>query len=460
MAKRSHLTEFGIFRGEKRANFWPKTATNGIEIRRVLRVGGANLIRIQTIATTAAFRAFMKLVERYIFDKAGTATLVTLGSLAGVVWIVQVLRGIDIINNKGQTILAFLSLTSLAVPDLLLAIIPVALLISTIHTINAMNNNTELVVVTASGCSNWTIAKPLLFLALLCSIFAGIVGHVVSPLSLVKLNEFITDMRADLVSVIIQEGTFNTIDDGLTFHIADRRAAGVIGGILIADDRDEDTSIIYSAREGIITRNEDGSLLKLKDGAIQQTNRKDGTVSLIKFQSYVFDLSSFSAERPQKSRRAKERMTTELFFPNPNDEYFQKNPGRFRSQIHERFSEMLWPFAYVLIILAFCGQARSNRQSFSSAITTATVCVIIARGMGFSAINTLKSDPSAVWYVYALPIGCILVGSFFVIRNRPAGLPKPVMQRVEQLNMKIAMQVERFQDAYKTYRRRRAGVEA
>jgi lipopolysaccharide export system permease protein len=113
-----------------------------------------------------------------------------------------------------------------------------------------------------------------------------------------------------------------------------------------------------------------------------------------------------------------------------------------------------------LIILAFCGQARSNRQSFSSAITTATVCVIIARGMGFSAINTLKSDPSAVWYVYALPIGCILVGSFFVIRNRPAGLPKPVMQRVEQLNMKIAMQVERFQDAYKTYRRRRAGVEA
>jgi len=400
----------------------------------------------------------MKLIERYIFNKAGIATLITLGSLAGVIWIVQVLKGIDIINNQGQTIVAFLSLTSLAVPNLLLAIIPVALLISTIQTINSMNANTELVVVTASGSSNWTIAKPLILLAFLCSIFAGLVGHILSPLSLIKLNEFVTDMRADLVSVIIQEGTFNTIDDGLTFHIAERKAGGIIGGILISDDRDEDTSIIYSAQEGVITKNERGSLLRLKDGEIQQTNRKDGTVTLIKYKSYVFDLSSFSADRPKKSLRAKERVTTDLFFPDPNDEYFQREPGRFRSQIHERFSEMLWPFAYVLIILAFCGQARSNRQSFASAITTATIAVIIARGMGFSAITALRSDPSAVYYVYALPIGCILFGGYFVFTNRAASLPKSMADKVEKFNLAITAKINRLQSSYKAYRRRRAGV--
>ena len=190
----------------------------------------------------------MTLIERYIFKKAGVSTLIVLFSLAGVVWVVQALKEIDIINNKGQTILAYLSLTSLAVPNLILAVIPVALLLSTIHTISSMNTNTELVVVTASGSSNWTIAKPMLILALLCSLFAGLVGHYLSPISLVKLKQQLTDIRADLVTVIIREGSFNSIEGGLTFHIAERGAGGILRGILIADDREEDTSIVLSGK--------------------------------------------------------------------------------------------------------------------------------------------------------------------------------------------------------------------
>ena len=85
----------------------------------------------------------MKLIERYIFKKAGLATLVTLGALVGVVWIVQALKGVDIIANKGQTIFAYLALTTLVVPNLIQAVIPVALLISCIYAINTMNTNTE-----------------------------------------------------------------------------------------------------------------------------------------------------------------------------------------------------------------------------------------------------------------------------------------------------------------------------
>ncbi len=401
----------------------------------------------------------MTLIERYIFKKAGVSTLIVLFSLAGVVWVVQALKEIDIINNKGQTILAYLSLTSLAVPNLILAVIPVALLLSTIHTISSMNTNTELVVVTASGSSNWTIAKPMLILALLCSLFAGLVGHYLSPISLVKLKQQLTDIRADLVTVIIREGSFNSIEGGLTFHIAERGAGGILRGILIADDREEDTSIVYLANEGIVTRTPAGSFLKLKDGEIHQTKRDDESVTVIKYQSYIFDLSGFSGSRDIESLKAKERVTWELFNPNPNDPFYKLYPGRYRSQIHERFSEMLWPFAYVFIILAFSGQARSNRQTFSTSITMASVCVIAARGMGFSAVNSLKSDPNAIFLVYALPVGCILFGAWFVVTNRPASLPKPVVTQIDKVNGKIAGKIEKLATQYKLYRRRRAGVE-
>jgi len=402
----------------------------------------------------------MSLIERYIFRKAISATLIILGSLAGVVWIIQALKGIDIINSNGQTIFAYLSLTTLAVPNLLVAIIPVALLLSTISTINAMNTNTELVVVTASGCSNWTIAKPLIILAFICSMFAGLVGHVVSPLSLIKLKSYVTEMRADLVSILIQEGTFNKIGSGLTFHISERKAGGILSGIMISDERDKDTAIIYTAKEGILTRSDLGSFLKLKDGEIQQINRKDDSVTLINYQSYIFDLSSFSGNSSKKESviKTKERTTKELLNPDPNDTIYKNYPGRYSSEIHERFSEMLWPFAYVCMVLAFAGQARSNRQSFGASITAAAVSVVIARGMGFSAISSLKADPDAIYLVYFLPLACIIFGAYFIITNRPASLPKVILDPIEKTNMAIFSKLEAWYDQYKLFRRRLAGV--
>ena len=402
----------------------------------------------------------MSLIERYILRKAVSATLIILCSLAGVVWIIQALKGIDIINSNGQTILAYLSLTTLAVPNLLVAIIPVALLLSTISTINTLNSNTELVVVTASGCSNWTIAKPLIILAFICSLFAGLVGHVVSPLSLIKLKSYVTEMRADLVSILIQEGSFNKIGDGLTFHISERKAGGILSGILISDERDKDIAIIYTAKEGILTRSDKGSFLKLKDGEIQQINRKDDSITLINYQSYIFDLSSFSGNASQKDSvvRTKERTTFELFNPDPDDAIYKNYPGRFSSEIHERFSEMLWPFAYVCMVLAFAGQARSNRQSFSTSITAAAISVIVARGMGFSAISSLKSDPSAIYTVYLLPIGCILFGAWFIMTNRPASLPKGITDQIEKTNMAAVSKIKQLYERYRLFRRRLAGI--
>ncbi|MEM9278438.1 MAG: hypothetical protein AAGA76_07675, partial [Pseudomonadota bacterium] len=76
------------------------------------------------------------------------------------------------------------------------------------------------------------------------------------------------------------------------------------------------------------------------------------------------------------------------------------------------------------------------------------------------AISSLKSNPDAVMYVYALPISCILFGAFFVFTNRPAALPKPAADYFDRLNGKLATSFEELQERYKRYRRRKAGLEA
>lgn len=402
----------------------------------------------------------MKLIERYIFQRAGIAVLVTLSSLVGVVWIIQALKELDVFTTKGQTVVAYLALTTLAIPMLILAVIPIALLLATIYAVNSLNANSELVVINASGASSWVLVKPLLVLALMCSLFTGMVGHFVSPWSLLTLKVLATEMRADLVQILIKEGTFNKIENGLVFHVARREAGGVLRGILISDERDKEKSIIFTADTGFVKRQKEGAVLLLRDGEIQQRDPESNSVTVINYNSYVFDLSSLASKVGIGNIRPKERTTIDLLNPDPEDPYFQKRPGLYRSQIHERFSEMLWPFTYVIVMLAFAGQARSTRQGHGSAIGAAMLVVTILRGIGFSAIAATKGDASISWLAYALPLSGIVLGTWFLVTGRPVELPPAAQMRVDTANLAIARRFDAIMDRISKSRRRSAGAGA
>lgn len=401
----------------------------------------------------------MKLIERYIFGKTAYAAAITLFAMVGVVWIVQALKGLDILTTNGQTLFTYFSLTSLAVPLLIQAVVPLSILLATIHTINGLNSNSELVVISASGASTNVLAKPLLLVALVCSLATGSIGHFISPVSLIKMNQFATEMRADLVTIVLREGVFKEVEPGLTFHVAKRGENGILNGILIADERNPNSSIIYSAKEGIVANKNGVTMLVLSDGEIQQSNYSDGSVSVIKYESYFYDLSSLSGPTTTPRLPPNRRTTAELLTPDPNEHFFKQNPGDYRAIIHERFSEMLWPFAYVLVILAFIGQARSSRTGYGAAIGWAVIMLLIARGAAFPAKGMLKADPSAVLLIYGLPVFCILFGCWFVFTNRPVALPKPLQQIVDRNEQKMLEFGERMQKSYIAFRRRRAGVQ-
>ncbi len=400
----------------------------------------------------------MNLLQRYIFKKAGFATLMIVAALVGVIWLVQALREVDIITQNSQTLTTYLSITFLVVPNLALAIAPIALLLATIHTLNTLNTNSELVVISASGASGWAIGKPLLILALVTSLFTGLVAHVISPYSLQHVKRLVTEMRADLVSVVLREGRFTTIEEGLTFHVAKKGAAGLLSGIVISDDREKDTALLFSAKEGIVIRNQLGSFLNLKDGEILQTNKEDNTTTIIKYESYSFDLSTFAGTTEIGRLRIKERPTWQLLAPDPNDQEYKNNPNRYSQQIHERFSEMLWPFANVLVILAIAGQARSSRQGHSTSIFIGFCILAIARGFGFSFVSGLKTNADLAWLVYAVPSVCIVAGLFFVVSNRTAKLPASVQKLFDLFSAQLTHQYELLLERYRLFRRRLAGV--
>ncbi len=398
----------------------------------------------------------MKLLEWYIFRRVAFAAVVTLLALAGVIWIIQVFSRIDLVTSSGQSILAYFKITFLAIPGLLLAVIPIALLLATANTINYFNANSELVVINASGASNRVIVKPFFVLTLLFSIFTGLVGHFIMPLSTTQLRIETSSKNADLINVILREGVFSKMDKGLMVHIKNRNPDGSLNGLLISDDRDPDNAMLYIAKRGVVARKGDQSLLLLEDGEIQQSSAKDGSSSIIRYQSYVIDMASMGSQNAEITRRAKARTTYELLNFDPDDPVYKKRPDEFVIEVHERFSEMLWPFANVLVLLAFTGQARSSRQGHSNAVAVATTLLLSTRAVGFGFQNASGDDLNLLIWLYILPSLLILFACWFLWQNKLVSLPKNAQDFLDAKWDQIIAAFKSMNERYLEFRKKKA----
>ena len=86
------------------------------------------------------------------------------------------------------------------------------------------------------------------------SIFSFAVDNGVDPYARQRGRELVAAARGDLLSLVIQEGTFRKIDDGLFIQIGERLPDGKLGGIFVADSRTEGIDLVYYAKTGAVVR--------------------------------------------------------------------------------------------------------------------------------------------------------------------------------------------------------------
>ena len=141
----------------------------------------------------------MRIFSRYVFRQAAGSFLLILTSLTGVVWITLALRQFNVVTTQGQDTWMLIKMTTLALPNLMAIIAPFSLLIAALHTLNRLNTDSELIVLSASGSKVWTVARPLLLLAFLVSIFLAFVSHLAQPWSTQQLRDYLVKVRTNLL---------------------------------------------------------------------------------------------------------------------------------------------------------------------------------------------------------------------------------------------------------------------
>lgn len=362
----------------------------------------------------------MRLLSRYVFRQAAGGLLMILISLTGVTWIAVALRQLELMTSQGQDAVRFLGMTTLAVPTLLAFVAPLALLLGSIHVLNRLNGDSELIVMTAGGMSSWALLKPLGLLALLVATGVSLVNHYVGPWSQRTLRDMVIEVRTDFMSQVLQPWRFSSPERGLTVHIRDRAPSGDLLGLMLHDARDSKQVVTYLAERGRIIKQGTAVFLNMEKGHVLRRLDSEPAPQIISFESYPVDLNQLDQRVDQsqvKALRPRERYTQELINVDKNDPQLKSSPGRFSSELHERLSSPLYSFAFVLIVVAFVGQAQTTRSNRMQGIVTAFGVAIGARILGIAAANTAAVKPSASWMMYAVPVGAALGAAMLIQWN-------------------------------------------
>ena len=234
-------------------------------------------------------------IGRYIFRTTIGAFLIVLVTLTAVIWVTQALRDIDIVTSQGQTIIVFVGITGLIIPLLVLVIAPIALVIAVAHTLNKLSTDSEIIVMNAAGMSPWVLFRAFMVVALLVAVLVSAISAYFAPKGLRMLRDWITQVRADVVSNIVQPGRFTTIQNGVTIHIRERRHDGQLVGIFLDDRRNPNERLTVLAEAGELLDNEKGTFLVLQNGVVQRHESGQRDPAMVSFDRYAFFLSLFAS---------------------------------------------------------------------------------------------------------------------------------------------------------------------
>ncbi len=381
----------------------------------------------------------MKLLEHYILRRVFQMMLTALLPVLAIIWTTQVLGRINLVTDSGQSVGSFMKLATLILPTIIPAVLPFALVIGITQTLSAMNNDSELAVIDAAGAPRTIINRPIIVFTILLSIFSFFMANFVEPKLRVAAREMVAAAYADLLSTVIEEKTFRRIEDGLYVQISERLSGRVLKGLFVADSRDPAYDLIYYAREGAV--DETGTALVMRDGEVHR-KAPDGNVSVVRFDSYSFDLSDLTQTRGQAQLHALDRDLPYLFSPDMTDPDVKRNYGEYRSELHKRLTTWTFPFVFALIALALSSNARSHREARIPPMATALTIALVIFWLGNYTVKLTEKNEAYAPLIYLLPLVSGGIAALKLWQGKAWRLPRPLSdstaRAMRAINLRLA----------------------
>src|SRR5882757_3211350 len=235
-----------------------------------------------------------------LLEPAAVLTLL----MTSVIWLVLILPLLDLVINRGQSAFTFLYLILLMLPTPLVIIMPIAFFFAALFTLHRLQGDSELIVMASAGYSLRQLAAPVLACAAITMALTYVCVLYLMPAGQRALRDKVLDIRADMAGALLNEGDFNTSQQGLTVFIRQMSNKGEIHGILVHDNRDRAHPVTYIAEKGILAQTPAGTRLIMVDGTIETSGQGGKQLQVLHFESDTINLDQFSGPTRYTLRKA------------------------------------------------------------------------------------------------------------------------------------------------------------
>lgn len=359
----------------------------------------------------------MNSIGRYIFRQIFEATVFVTVALACAVWLTQSLRYVELIVNRGLSIGLFGYLTVLLLPTFLLVILPISLFCAILFIYNKLMSDSELVVLRAAGLSNLALGRPAIMIGLGVVIICYSLSLYFLPASFRQFKDLEYTIRNDYSAILLQEGAFNSLNDGLTVYVRSRESSGELLGILVHDSRIPEKPVTMMAERGALVVSDDGPRVLMINGNRQEVQRESGQLSLLYFDRYTFDLGQFTGRLETRWRTPEERYLHELIWPDYSNEGDAYYANKLITEGHQRLVAPLYALGFVLIALASLLAGEFDRRGQAKRVIFAVGAVVVVQAVGIAFQNLAAKHIETIPLMYLNAAMPILVSSIILARG-------------------------------------------
>ena len=356
-------------------------------------------------------------ITRYILRQELGILLFVAISFTAAVWLVQSLRLIDLIINRGLSLSLFLYLAILILPRFIDVVLPIAVFIAILFTYHRLLSESELIVMRAAGMSQAALARPALL--------AGAIGFTVLlafslyflPASNRAFKDLLAELRNRFASVLLQDGTFNILSDSLTVYVRSRDANGELVGLLVHDAHEPEKPVTIVAERGAFVDTDGGPHVLMVDGSRQQYERTTGKLSVLSFQRYTLDLGAHRDATGLREREPDELFLHELWFRRA-----RPSGTSYLVEAHFRLVNPLTALAFAAIPVACLLTGEFNRRGQTRRVFMAILFAFLLETLEIGFKNLAGRSTVAVPLLYLNVLAPILATAWLLWRDssRPA----------------------------------------
>jgi lipopolysaccharide export system permease protein len=214
----------------------------------------------------------MRVITKTILKEMATVAGITLLGLVVLVLLQQAVRLADLITKQGVSPLTIAPILALALPALVVTILPVCSLMAPAITYSRLATDSELLALRATGYSFYQLLTPILGLGVFMGVATAVLVLEVIPHANFLARQLIFEAVSTSLQLRVRERVFQSPLPGLVLYVEriDEKN-GQLEGVLIADNRTAEATTIFASEAEIfpdfagmrvVVKMRNGSLLR------------------------------------------------------------------------------------------------------------------------------------------------------------------------------------------------------